>query len=438
MNISVIGTGYVGLVTGGCFAESGNDVWCVDNNAAKIDTLRKGIPTFYEPGLPEIIERNLREERLTFTTDLDAAVKKSLVIFIAVGTPSASNGAADLSAVFDVAAAIGRAMDRYKVIVVKSTVPVGTSEKVRQILKKETKQPFDLLSNPEFLKQGAAVEDFMKPDRVVVGADDVRAAEILRDLYAPFVRTGSPVMIVDIRTAELLKYAANAFLAARISFMNEIANLCEEVGANVDLVRKGLAADSRIGPAFLFSGIGYGGSCFPKDVRALIETGREHDYEMSILKAVDTVNTNQPARFVEKIRSHFNNDLSGKRFAVWGLSFKPRTNDMRDAPSIKIIETLLSDGASIAAYDPEAMDEAKKIFGSRIELSISNYGCLEGADALLLVTEWQAFRNPNFERMKAAMKSSLIFDGRNIYDPTHLKPAGFTYYGVGLDSDSAG
>jgi UDPglucose 6-dehydrogenase len=438
MNIAVIGTGYVGLVTGSCFAESGNDVCCVDNNVAKIEILRKGIAPFYEPGLPEIIERNLREERLTFTTDLDAAVKKSLVIFIAVGTPSASNGAADLSAVFDVAAAIGRAMDRYKVIIVKSTVPVGTNEKVRQILKKETKHPFDLLSNPEFLKQGAAVEDFMKPDRVVVGADDVRAAEILRDLYAPFVRTGSPVMIVDIRTAELLKYAANAFLAARISFMNEIANLCEEVGANVDLVRKGLAADSRIGSAFLFSGIGYGGSCFPKDVRALIETGREHDFEMSILKAVDTVNTDQPARFVEKIRSYYKNDLSGKRFAVWGLSFKPRTNDMRDAPSIKIIESLLSGGAGIAAYDPEAMDEAKKIFGSRIELAISNYSCLEGADALLLITEWQAFRNPNFERMKAAMKSAVVFDGRNIYDPAHLKQAGFSYFGVGLDGDSAG
>ena len=436
MNISVVGTGYVGLVAGSCFAESGNDVWCVDNDAAKIETLRAGFVPFYEPGLPEIIERNLREERLTFTTDLDAAVKKALVIFIAVGTPSASNGAADLSAVFDVAAGIGRAMDRYKVIVVKSTVPVGTSEKIREILKKETKQPFDLLSNPEFLKQGAAVEDFMKPDRVVVGADDVRAAEILRDLYAPFVRTGSPVMIVDIRTAELLKYAANAFLAARISFMNEIANLCEEVGANVDLVRKALAADSRIGPAFLFSGIGYGGSCFPKDVRALIETGREHDFEMNILKAVDTVNTGQPARLVERVRAHFKGDLRGKRLAVWGLSFKPRTNDMRDAPSIKIIESLLSAGASIAAYDPEAMEEAKKIFGTRIQLAANNYGCLEAADALLLLTEWQAFRNPNFDRMKSTMKSPVIFDGRNIYDPAFLKQAGFTYYGVGRGGDS--
>lgn len=436
MNISVVGTGYVGLVAGSCFAESGNDVCCVDNDTAKIESLRNGIVPFYEPGLPEIIERNLREERLTFTTDLNAAVKKSLVIFIAVGTPSTATGAADLSAVFDVAAGIGRAMDRYKVIVVKSTVPVGTSEQIREILKKETKHPFDLLSNPEFLKQGAAVEDFMKPDRVVVGADDVRAAEILRDLYAPFVRTGSPVMIVDVRTAELLKYAANAFLAARISFMNEIANLCEQVGANVDLVRKALAADSRIGPAFLFSGIGFGGSCFPKDVRALIDTGRQNDFEMKILKAVDAVNTNQPARFAEKVRSHFKNNLRDKRLAVWGLSFKPRTNDMRDAPSIKILESLLADGAAISAYDPEAMEEAKKIFGSRIQLAINNYGCLEGADALLLLTEWQAFRNPNFDRMKAAMKSAVIFDGRNIYDPAHLAEIGFTYYGVGRAADS--
>jgi UDPglucose 6-dehydrogenase len=431
MNISVVGTGYVGLVAGSCFAESGNDVWCVDNDAAKIDTLRNGGVPFYEPGLPEIIDRNLREERLTFTTDLDAAVKKSLVIFIAVGTPPTATGAANLNAVLEVATGIGRAMDRYKVIVIKSTVPVGTNEKVKEILKKETKQPFDLLSNPEFLKQGAAVEDFMKPDRVVVGADDVRAAEILRDLYAPFVRTGSPVMIVDIRTAELLKYAANAFLAARISFMNEIANLCEQVGADVDLVRKALAADSRIGPAFLFSGIGFGGSCFPKDVRAVIETGREHDYEMKILTAVTAVNDNQALRFVDKIRGHFRGNLRDTRLALWGLSFKPRTNDMRDAPSIRIIERLLAEGANVSAYDPEAMEEAKKIFGTRIQLASSNYSCVEGADALLLITEWQAFRHPNFERIRQTMRQPVIFDGRNIYDPEQVKQLGFTYYGIG-------
>jgi len=431
MNIGVIGTGYVGLVAGACLAESGNDVWCVDSDAAKIERLKGGTIPIYEPGLPEIVERNLREERLTFTTDLDAAVKKSFVIFIAVGTPPAPDGAADLTAVFQVAAAMGRAMDRYKVIVVKSTVPVGTSEKIREILKKETKHPFDLLSNPEFLKQGAAVEDFMKPDRVVVGADDVRAAEILRDLYAPFVRTGSPVLLVDVRTAELLKYAANAFLAARISFMNEIANLCETVGANVDMVRKALASDSRIGPAFLFPGVGFGGSCFPKDIKALIDTGRKHKYGMQILEAVDAVNQGQPARFVEKIRKHFEGNLKDKRIAVWGLSFKPRTNDMRDAPSIKIIESLLADGAAVAAYDPEATDEAKRIFSGRIQLSSSNYGCLEGADALLIVTEWQAFRNPNFERIKGMMRQPVLFDGRNIYDPAQLRQHGFTYYSVG-------
>jgi UDPglucose 6-dehydrogenase len=431
MNIAVIGTGYVGLVAGSCFAESGNDVWCVDNDAAKIEKLRQGFIPIYEPGLPEIVERNMREERLTFTTDLDGAVKKSFVIFIAVGTPTTPSGAADLTAVLEVAAAIGRSMDRYKVIVVKSTVPVGTSEQIREILKRETKHPFDLLSNPEFLKQGAAVEDFMKPDRVVVGADDVRAAEILRDLHAPFVRTGSPVLIVDVRTAEMLKYAANAFLAARISFMNEIANLCEQVGANVDMIRKGLAADSRIGPAFLFPGLGFGGSCFPKDVRALAQTGRQQQCEMKILEAVDFVNNNQPIRFVEKVRNHFNNNLRDTRFAVWGLAFKPRTNDMRDAPSIKIIEALLSGGATIAAYDPEAMEEAKRIFGTQIQFASTNYSCAEGADALLLITEWQAFRNPNFERMKKVMRQPVIFDGRNIYDPAHLRQLGFTYYSVG-------
>jgi UDPglucose 6-dehydrogenase len=431
MNIGVIGTGYVGLVAGACFAESGNDVWCVDSDSSKIERLKKGEIPIYEPGLPEIVERNLREERLTFTTDLAAAVKKSLVLFVAVGTPTTPSGAADLTSVFQVASEIGRAMDRYKVIVVKSTVPVGTSEKIRAILKKETNHPFDLLSNPEFLKQGAAVEDFMKPDRVVVGADDVRPAEILRDLYAPFVRTGSPVLLVDVRTAELLKYAANAFLAARISFMNEIANLCEQVGANVDLIRKGLAADSRIGPAFLFPGVGFGGSCFPKDIKALIDTGKQHNYEMQILQAVDGVNQNQTSGFVEKVRKHFEGNMRDKRLAVWGLSFKPRTNDMRDAPSISIIESLLAAGAVVTGYDPEAMDEAKRIFGGRIQLAPNNYACVESADALLVITEWQAFRNPNFERMKSVMRHPVIFDGRNIYDPAQLRQLGFAYYSVG-------
>ena len=431
MNIAVIGTGYVGLVAGSCFAESGNDVVCVDNDAAKIEKLQKGVIPIYEPGLPEIIDRNLREQRLTFSTDIDAAVKKSFIMFIAVGTPTGQDGAADLSAVRQVATAIGKAMDRYKVIVIKSTVPVGTSEQIRDIIKKETQHQFDLLSNPEFLKQGAAVEDFMKPDRVVVGADDVRAAEMLRDLYAPFVRTGSPVLIMDNRSAEMVKYAANAFLAARISFMNEVANLCEQVGANIEMIRKGIASDSRIGPAFLFAGLGFGGSCFPKDVRALAQTGRENKYEMKILNAVDAVNVDQALRFVEKVRNHFGGNLRDKRFGVWGLAFKPRTNDMRDAPAIRVIEILLSEGATVTGYDPEAMDEAARIFGSRLKLASNNYGCLEDADALLLLTEWQAFRNPNFERMKTLMRQPVVFDGRNVYDPAQLRQVGFTYYSVG-------
>jgi UDPglucose 6-dehydrogenase len=430
MNVAVIGTGYVGLVAGSCFAEGGNDVICVDNNADKVAKLKQGVIPIYEPGLPDLVERNMREERLSFTTDLADAVRKSLVIFLAVGTPTTPTGAADLTAVFDVAAGIGKAMDRYKVIVTKSTVPVGTANKIREIVKKHTKLPFDVVSNPEFLKQGAAVEDFMKPDRVILGADDPRPAEILRELYSPFVRTGNPVMIVDIQTAEIVKYAANAFLAARISFMNEIANLCEAVGADVDMVRKGLASDSRIGPAFLFPGVGYGGSCFPKDTRALIETGKENNYDMKILQAVHAVNVDQPRRFMNKVVGHFK-DLKGKRFAVWGLAFKPRTNDMRDAPAIPIIETILENGGSVAAYDPEAMEEAKRIFQTRIQLLPNNYSCLEGADALLVVTEWQAFRNPNFERMKSLMSQPVIFDGRNIYDSENLREHGFTYYGVG-------
>ena len=431
MNIGVIGAGYVGLVVSACFAESGNDVVCVDNDAAKIERLKKGIIPIYEPGLPEMVERNLREERLNFSTDIDGAIKKSFIIFIAVGTPTTTSGAADLSSVYEVATTIGRSMDRYKVIVTKSTVPVGTSERIREVIKKETSHPFDVAANPEFLKQGAAVEDFMKPDRVVIGADDVRPAELLRDLYAPFVRTGSPVLLMDIRTAEMLKYAANAFLAARISFMNEVANLCEEVGANAEMIRRGLACDARIGPAFLFAGVGFGGSCFPKDIRALIETGREHNYSMKILEAADAVNTNQALRFVEKVRQHFDRKLGDIRLGVWGLAFKPRTNDMRDAPSIRIIESLLSDGATIAAYDPEASEEAKRIFGDRIQLAANNYGCLEDADALLLITEWQAFRHPNFDRMKSIMRRPVVFDGRNIYDPVQLRQLGFTYYSIG-------
>ena len=431
MNLSVIGTGYVGLVAGACFAESGNDVVCVDIDEKKIERLKQGIIPIYEPGLPDLIERNVREERLTFTTDFDAAVKRSLALFIAVGTPPAPDGSANLSAVFNVAKDIGRIMDRYKLIVMKSTVPVGTTEKVRDIIAKESKHPFDVVSNPEFLKQGAAVEDFMKPDRVVVGAEDPRAAEIIRDLYAPFVRTGSPILLMDIRTAEMVKYTANAFLAARISFMNEIANLCEEVGADIDMIRKSIATDGRIGPAFLFAGVGFGGSCFPKDIRALSQTARENKYPMRILDAVDAVNKDQADRFVVKIKKHFGNDLTGKRMAIWGLAFKPRTNDMREAPAIRIIESLQEAGAAVTAYDPEAAEEAKKIFGDRIQYAPNNYACLEGADALVVVTEWQVFRNPNLDRIKATMRQSVVFDGRNIFEPGHMRQLGFTYYSIG-------
>jgi UDPglucose 6-dehydrogenase len=431
LNIAVIGTGYVGLVVGSCFAESGNEVVCVDNNSDKIAKLEMGIIPIYEPGLPDLIERNVRDQRLTFSTDLKSAVQKSKVIFIAVGTPTTHSGAADLSAVHAVATAIGKAMNDYKVVVTKSTVPVGTADTVRDLIAKETNLEFDVVSNPEFLKQGAAVEDFMRPDRIVVGTDSPRAAEILRELYAPFVRTGSPILVVDIRTSEMVKYAANAFLASRISFMNEISNLCEAVGADVDLVRKGIAADSRIGSAFLFPGVGYGGSCFPKDTRALIQTGREYTTPMRILEAVEAVNNDQAHRFVNRVIDHFDGKLKNKRFGVWGLSFKPRTNDMRDAPAIRIIEQLLGKGAVISAYDPEAMDEGKRIFGSRIEFAPNNYDCLTDADALLLVTEWQEFRNPNFERIKGLMRSPIIFDGRNIFEAGHIRNLGFTYYSIG-------
>ena len=430
MNIAIIGTGYVGLVAGCCFAESGNDVVCVDSDAAKVKDLASGQSTIYEPGLPELLNRNLREGRLAFTTDLADAVKKSFVIFVAVGTPQ-HGGETDMTAVRGVATAIGAAMDRFKVVVMKSTVPVGTTEELADIIRAGTDQPFDVISNPEFLKEGAAIEDFMKPDRVVIGAEDERAAEIVRELYAPFVRTGSPVLVTDIRTSEMIKYASNAYLAARISFMNEFANLCEHVGADIDLVRRGMGLDSRIGHAFLFPGVGYGGSCFPKDVEALIATGRRNDSPLRILEAVHKVNADQRLRFLAKIMAFFGGDLTGKRIAVWGLAFKPRTDDMREAPAVDIVEGLLSAGAQVAAYDPEAVDEAKRIFDARIEFAGNNYDCLDGADALVLVTEWQAFRTPDFERMKSRMRRPVVFDGRNIYDPAQMREMGFTYQSVG-------
>jgi len=430
LNIAVIGTGYVGLVAGSCFAESGNDVICVDSDQDKIKALSKGQTPIYEPGLPELVQRNLAQGRLGFTTDLAAAVKKSFVLFIAVGTPQVG-GEIDLTAVRKVASEIGRSMKEFKVIVMKSTVPVGMTEQIRDVIRAETDQPFDVVSNPEFMKEGTAIEDFMKPDRVILGVEDERAAELVRELYAPFVRTGSPVLITDVRTAEMTKYASNAYLATRVSFMNEIANLCESSGADVDVVRRGMGLDRRIGPSFLFPGVGFGGSCFPKDVEALIATGRRQEEPLRILEAVARVNAYQRVRFLERIVTHFDGDVAGKRVAVWGLAFKPRTNDMREAPAIDIIEGLLEGGTTVVAYDPEAMEEARKIFGSRVEFAGSDYECVAGADALLLITEWQAFRNPNFDRMKNEMRQATVFDGRNVYDPKNMQEMGFTYYGIG-------
>ena len=430
MNIAVIGTGYVGLVAGGCFAESGNDVICVDVDPDKIKELSNGKIPIYEPGVEKIVQRNLREGRLKFTTDLDSAVKKSFVIFITVGALQIG-GETDVSAVYTVARDIGRAMDRFKVLVMKSTVPVGTTEKIRDIVRAETDQPFDVIFNPEFLKEGSAVDDFMKPDRVIIGAEDERAAEIIRELFAPYVRTGNPTLVMDVRSAEMTKYAANAYLATRISFMNEFANLCELVGADIDMVRKGMGVDARIGQAFLFAGVGFGGSCLPKDMEALLATGRRLEYPLRILEAVNKVNFAQRRHFRAKIMDHFEGQLSDKRFAVWGLAFKPRTDDMRQAPAIDIIEGLLEQGASVSAYDPAARGEAERILPVQVQLAKNNYACLEGADALLLLTEWQVFRNPNFERMKSLMREPVVFDGRNAYDPTQMREMGFTYYGVG-------
>jgi len=431
MKLCVVGTGYVGLVAGTCFAESGNDVVCVDNVAAKIEALRQGIVPIYEPGLSELIRRNVAEDRLSFTTDLTDAVRKSVVCFIAVGTPSRNDGAADLSAVMDVARSIGRAMDGYRVIVTKSTVPVGTSEQVRAAVAETTQHPFDVVSNPEFLKEGAAIDDFMKPDRVVIGSTGPRGVEIVRELYEPFVRTGNPILAMDNTSAEMTKYAANALLATRISFMNEIANLCERMGADVDQVRRGIGYDRRIGHHFLFPGVGYGGSCFPKDVKAVIRTAREQGMEFPLLTAVEDVNEAQKRRLVEKVTAEFGGQLKGRRFAIWGLAFKPRTDDMREAPSITVVEGLLAAGAEVSVHDPEALNEARKVFGDRVTYHRVNYEALQGADALLIVTEWNEFRRPDFPRMKRLLKRPVIFDGRNLYEPDVMREAGFTYFPIG-------
>src|SRR2546422_2878724 len=431
MKICVVGTGYVGLVAGTCFAESGNDVLCVDNVAAKIETLRQGHVPFYEPGLEELIRRNVTEARLAFSTDLADAVKKTLVCFIAVGTPSGADGAADLSAVMAVAAAIGRAMDGYRVIVAKSTVPIGTAGRIKEAVAAATRHPFDVVSNPEFLKEGAAIEDFMKPDRVVIGATSQRAVDIMRELYEPFVRTGNPILVMDNASAEMTKYAANALLATRISFMNEIANLCERVGADVDQVRRGIGYDRRIGHHFLFPGVGYGRPCFPQGLKAVIRTAHEHAMEFPLLGAVEEVNEAQKRRLVEKVVTEFGDALAGRRFAVWGLAFKPRTDDMREAPSLTVVEGLLARGAQVAVHDPEALGEARRILGERVSYHRVNYEALEGADALLIVTEWNEFRRPDLPRMKRLLKRPIIFDGRNLYEPEVMRDHGFTYFPIG-------
>jgi UDPglucose 6-dehydrogenase len=430
MRIAVIGTGYVGLVAGACFAEYGNDVVCVDKDEAKVRALRKGKMPIYEPGLEEIVLRNTSEKRLTFTTLLSKAVRQSSIIFIAVGTPQGEDGSADLQHVLTVARDIARAMNEYKVIVDKSTVPVGTAVRVREIVRRETTHPFSVVSNPEFLKQGAAVDDFMKPDRVVVGAEDPRAADLMRELYAPFTRTGAPVMVMDCASAELCKYAANALLATKISFMNEIANVCEAFGANVDEVRKAVGSDRRIGSSFLFPGVGYGGSCFPKDVKAILHFASQKAYDFEILKAVESVNQKQKGRLVTKMEQHFGS-LKGRTIAVWGLAFKPRTDDMREAPAITIIERLLAQGAKVQAYDPEAVRVAKGIFGSKVHFTERSYDALKGADALALVTEWTEFREPDFARMRKLMKAPVVFDGRNIFSPEQMKAHGFSYFSIG-------
>jgi UDPglucose 6-dehydrogenase len=430
MRIAVVGTGYVGLVAGACFAESGNDVICVDKDPKKIDTLNAGQMPIYEPGLEEIVRRNRQEARLSFTTDLPEAVRTSEVVFIAVGTPQGEDGSADLTHVLGVAREIARAMNGYKVIVDKSTVPVGTSQKVRTVVSAETTQPFSVVSNPEFLKQGAAIEDFMKPDRVVIGAEDKRAEAIMLELYSPFTRTGAPIMVMDCASAELAKYAANAMLATRISFMNEVANVCERVGADVDHVRKAIGSDRRIGTSFLFPGVGYGGSCFPKDVQAMMRFASEKDYQFKILDAVETVNHCQKTRLFAKMQAHFG-DMGGKTVGVWGLAFKPRTDDMREAPSIPLINALLDAGATVRAYDPEATKVAKGIFGDRVTFTNNNYDALNGADCLAIVTEWNEFRRPDFPRMKALMHEPIVFDGRNLFTPEQMKQHGFTYYSIG-------
>lgn len=431
MQICVIGTGYVGLVAGTCLADMGNDVICVDNDLKKLEQLEKGIIPIYEPGLEELIKANTLEGRLKFTDDLKAAVQKSQVCFIAVGTPQSEDGSADLQYVMSVAESIGKAMNGYKVIVDKSTVPVGTAEKVTETIKKYYDGEFDVVSNPEFLKQGAAVDDFLKPDRVVIGSNSAKATSIMQEVYAPFFRTASRFVIMDVKSAEMTKYAANSFLALKISYANEIANICEAVGADAEMVRCGMCSDKRIGTQFLFPGLGYGGSCFPKDVKALLKTAKDYGCGHRLIEAADEVNKEQRVIFIQKILSRFGLDLKGKTFAVWGLAFKPKTNDMRMAPAITIVNALLEFGATVKAFDPKAFDYAGNLWGDKIYYAKNSYDALENADAMLLLTEWNEFRRPDFDRMKTLMKQPVIFDGRNQYDAERMIQRGFEYYCVG-------
>jgi UDPglucose 6-dehydrogenase len=432
MNIAVVGTGYVGLVTGTCFAETGNNVICVDNNANKVKSLQSGVVPIFEPGLELLFDRNTKEGRLHFTTDLHSAVQQSQIIFLALPTPPGEDGSADLSYIMGVASDLGDIISDYKVIIDKSTVPVGTAERVAAILaKKLPKKLFDVVSNPEFLREGVAVEDFMKPDRVVIGTKSEKARKLMKQLYEPFIRQGNPIYFMDERSAEMTKYAANSYLATRISFMNEIANLCEKTGANVDMVRIGMGSDLRIGKRFLFPGIGYGGSCFPKDVQALAKTASDHSYDFKILKAVMKVNTLQKHILTKKIKKYFKNDLAGKTIGIWGLAFKPNTDDIREAPALTIINELLSLGAKVIAFDPEAMENVKNIYGDQIQLAAGMYEAIKGADCLAIMTEWNEFRTPDFDKIETLLVNKAIFDGRNLYDVDQMKANGFHYESIG-------
>lgn len=431
MKIAVVGTGYVGLVTGTCFAETGNTVTCVDIDINKVTKLMSGEVTIYEPGLEKIFLRNLKEERLFFTTNLEEGIEDASIIFLALPTPPGEDGSADMRYVLGVAEDLGKILKEYKVIVDKSTVPVGTSEKVARAIAKNYKGEFDVVSNPEFLREGVAVEDFMKPDRVVVGTSSERAKKVISELFAPFVRQGNPVIFMDERSAELTKYAANSFLATKISFMNEIAQLCELMGADVDMVRRGIGSDERIGKRFLFPGIGYGGSCFPKDVQALVRSSNDVNYDFKILKAVMEVNEKQKLHLLPKIKKYFSNKLKGRHFALWGLAFKPNTDDIREAPALYIIEALLAEGATVTAFDPEAINNVRKTMGDKIEYAENQYAALKGADALIIATEWNEFRTPDFLKIVSNLKNKVIFDGRNLFDTAIIRELGFHYESIG-------